>query len=61
MSKAISHIFWAITGILLCWIPLLVAVKDSLCDGPMRAPLKTCIAREWARWWSVYDEQRGAS
>lgn len=60
MIKAILHIFMAGAAILFCWLPLLIAIKDFLGSGPMHAPLKTCVTREWARWWDIYDEERNA-
>ncbi len=55
MLRALQNIVFALTGLLLCWLPVLVGFFDTMRG---RGSLVECQVREWKRWWSVYEDLR---
>jgi len=55
MLRALQNIVCALAGLLLCWLPVLFALYDTMRG---RGSLVECQVREWKRWWSVYEDMR---
>lgn len=56
MLKALQNLLMALTGLLFCWIAPIVATCDAMRRD--RGTFLECQRREWARWWSVYEDFR---
>ena len=54
MLRALQNIEMSLVGLMFCWLAPLMATYDALRRD--RGSFVECQRREWARWWSVYED-----